>query len=300
MDKSDLKHGETLDIISSSLVKEAFETGEEFSKKEITDLTQLPAQVVSKLIDRMVESGEIKKKGLNRFVINKNHSFYLCIKVIPEKFESVLFNSIYSITERKSMINTSGSFEESLISIIDEILKNYKLVCIAVGVQMPVKDGVIYKDGDAFNLKSYLEQQFQLPVIIEKDINIVCLGNIAVNQIQFLDDEYTVCLHISKTSVQCGLIYKTEVLTGFQGMAGEIGQLYKGDENALIQNILNLINAMFNPKTVIIYNETGDTGIETKLKQIENQNVFYASDYKDKYEKGFVYLMKKRTALFSW
>ena len=303
-----IKHSDTLDNISYSLVKEAFETGSEFSKKELAELTQLPPEIVTALIKRMLESGEIKKSGLSKFVINKNYKFYLCIKIKPETIDWIVFDSTYSETARKS-VHKSVLDLQQLAEIIESVRKDYNLACIALGVQMPVKDGIICKDGGSFNLKEQLEQQFQLPVFIEKEINLVCFGNISENQIQFLDDEYSVCLHISKTGIQCGLIYKTEVLTGFQGMAGEVGQLNIGgsilnqmtqnsvaDAEELLQHLIQIVNVMYNPKTIIIYNELKNS--KSKAAASGNQKIIYASDYEAKYESGFVYFIKKRTSIF--
>ena len=173
-----IKHSDTLDNISYSLVKEAFETGSEFSKKELAELTQLPPEIVAALIKRMLESGEIKKSGLSKFVINKNYVFYLCIKIKPETIDWIVFDSTYSEAARKS-VHKSALDLQQLAEIIDSVCKDYNLACIALGVQMPVKDGIICKNGGSFNLKEQLEQQFQLPVFIEKEINLVCFGSIS-------------------------------------------------------------------------------------------------------------------------
>ena len=304
-----IKHSDTLDNISYSLVKEAFETGSEFSKKELAELIQLPLVIVAALIRRMLESGEIKKSGLSKFVINKNYKFYLCIKIKPETIDWIVFDSTYSEAARKSVQKNALDLQIQLAEIIDSVRKDYNLACIALGVQMPVKDGIICKDGGSFNLKEQLEQQFQLPMFIEKEINLVCFGNISEKQIQFLDDEYSVCLHISTTGIQCGLIYKSEVLTGFQGMAGEVGQLNIGgsilnqmaqngmtDAEELLQHLIQIVNVMYNPKTIIIYNELKNS--KPKAAAAGNQKIIYASDYEAKYELGFVYLIKKRTSIF--
>ena len=141
-----IKYSDTLDNISYSLVKEAFETGSEFSKKELAELTQLPPEIVTALIKRMLESGEIKKSGLSKFVINKNYKFYLCIKIKPETIDWIVFDSTYSETARKS-VHKSALDLQQLAEIIDSVRKDYNLACIALGVQMPVKDGIICKDG---------------------------------------------------------------------------------------------------------------------------------------------------------
>lgn len=309
MKESASNHADTLDNISYSLVKEAFETDGEFSKKELAAITQLPVKVVSQLIDRMLESGEIKKSGLSKFIINKNYMFYLCIKIKPKTIVWIVFDSTYSEAARKSVQKSALDLQIQLAEIIDSVRKDYNLACIALGVQMPVKDGIICKDGGSFNLKKQLEKKYGLSVFIEKEINLICFGNISEKQIQFLDDEYSVCLHISKTGVQCGLIYKTEVLTGFQGMAGEIGQLNINgrtlnqtaqnevtDAEELLQNLIQIVNVMYNPKTIIIYNELKNS--KAKATAPENQKIIYASDYEAKYESGFVYFIKKRTSIF--
>ncbi|MBR4824393.1 MAG: ROK family protein [Spirochaetaceae bacterium] len=302
-------HSDTLDNISYSLVKEAFETGSDFSKKELAGLTQLPLEIVAALIERMLVSGEIKKSGLGKFVINKNYVFYLCIKVKPKTIDCIVFDSTYSEAARKSTEKSVLDLQVQLAGIIDNVRKNYNLACIALSVQLPVKGGIIYENGKVFDLKTQLEQKYRISVFIEKEINLVCFGNISEKQIQFLDDEFSVCLHISETGIQCGLIYKTEVLTGFQGMAGEIGLLNIGgstlnqmaqnsttDAEKLLQNLIKTVNVMYNPKTVIVYNELQNSKSESAVSK--NQTIIYAADYEAKCESGFIYLIKKRTSIF--
>ena len=305
MKESASNHADTLDNISYSLVKEAFETGGEFSKKELAGLTQLPVKVVSKLIDRMLESGEIKKRGFDRFAINKNHLHFLCIKIKPETIVWIVFDATYSVVDRAGRANAK-QLDETVDEVVAEACKNYKLGCIAVSVQYAVKDGVIYKDGAAaFNLQALLEQKYSVPAVVEKEINLACFGEICGHEMQFLDDEYTACLRIANDSVQCSLVYKTNMLTGFQGKAGAsitanlIGNTKVGQEEAVLRAV-KAVNSFFNPKTIIIYKDNADKAEAENLKSCEVQNIVFASDYEAKCEKGFVYLIKKRTAVFSW
>lgn len=305
MKESASNHTDTLDNISYSLVKEAFETGEEFSKKELAVLTQLPVKVVSQLIDRMIESGEIKKQGFDRFAINKNHLHFLCIKIEPEKVERIIFDATYSIVDRADRAGVE-KFDKTVDEVVAEVCKSYKLGCIAVSVQCAAKDGIIYKDGAAaFNLQAYLEQKYSVPAVVEKEINLACFGEICGHEMQFLDDEYTACLRLSNSGVQCSLVYKTNVLTGFQGKAGAsatanlIGNTKAGQEEAVLRAV-KAVNSFFNPKTIIIYKDNADKAETENLKSCEAQNIVFAADYEAKCEKGFVYLIKKRTAVFSW
>ena len=291
-------HSDTLDNISYSLVKETFETGKEFSQKEVAELTQLPLKIVCRLIEQMTAAGEIQKKGLNKFIINRNHSFFLCVKVGAEKVDCIVFDSTYSVAARTSREKPESDLLNLLVEIVDDIRAERNLACIAIGIQASVKDGIVYNaGGKKLDLKAQLEQKYSVPVFIEKEINLVCYGNISEKQIQFLDDEYSVCLNISKTGVHCGLIYKTEVLTGFQGRAGEIGLADISGKNPLSE-ALKFINAVFSPKTVIVYNAPENAEPEVKPGTGSEQNIVFASDYEAKCEKGFVYLIKKRTSIF--
>ena len=148
-------------------------------------------------------------------------------------------------------------------------------------MQCAVKDGVIYKDGAAaFNLQAYLEQKYSVPAVVEKEINLACFGEICGHEMQFLDDEYTTCLRLSNSGVQCSLVYKTNVLTGFQGKAGAsatanlIGNTKAGQEEAVLRAI-KAVNSFFNPKTIIIYKDNADKAEAENLKSCEAQNIVF-------------------------
>lgn len=303
---------DTLDAINYSLVKETFETAEEFSVKEIAAITQLPVPVVSKIIERMIDTGEIQKKAFNKYIINKNHSYCLCIRIENEKIECFLYDSTYSIIAENEVKKTSYSLIKLLTESIEELYLDYKLSCIAVSVHDAVKDGIIYKDDTStssertfeneFNLQIYLEEKFSVPVIIEKEINLACLGAVCEKEIQFIEDEYTACLRISDSCIQCGLVYKTNVLTGFQGSAGSLNKFFYGTNSGqdILSAAVKTVNDLFNPKTIIIYKDNTDKTETEKLKPCKGQNIVFAQDYETKCLSGFVYLMKKKTAVFSW
>lgn len=75
---------------------------------------------------------------------------------------------------------------------------------------------------DAFPLRSYLQKEFQIPIILEDDANSAAIGEHLMGAGKGYNNFAYVTI---STGIGCGLILNNNLYTGSKGWAGEIGHI---------------------------------------------------------------------------
>ena len=128
---------------------------------------------------------------------------------------------------KRNPIDPSLSLEEYLISLLHKTKSDLPktpcgLVGISIGIYGVVCDDLVlftpYYDLKHSNLKNYLEEEFQVPVIVENEANLSVIGEAACAE----HFKNMIFLNIHE-GVGMGILIDGELYTGQNGYAGEFG-----------------------------------------------------------------------------
>lgn len=316
--------------INISLVKECFETGESYSKQAVADLTQLSFPTVSRVIDEMVKSNELLESGKESssggrrafsYTINADKSYSLIITVHHKKIMYSLYNALYKRILSNEIAVLDKIFYPKIIECIEKYSKSYNLGSISLGVPGSVFDGNIqeidtFEDLRQIPIQKELNEMFNIPVVLENDINAACLGLFNSNKNHNNFEDTLACLFISENGPGCGFIVNEKVYHGFSGFAGEIGyNLYKNnisfqemiinhlseiDKTDFIAKLLICIISTINPKKIVIFKSFFCDNISNELiKKVQNHipangipKIVFCEEFFNNYEKGLLELAK--------
>ncbi|OQX79390.1 MAG: hypothetical protein B6D56_07110 [Candidatus Omnitrophica bacterium 4484_70.1] len=122
---------------------------------------------------------------------------------------------------------TIAIFSELFTEILDQSKEYQSYICgvgLALGGVVDKKEGVVYwpqrEDTHyvyiSIPLKSYLEEKFKLPIVLENDANAAAYAEYLLNVTHYKNLIYMF------SGVGCGIIINGELYRGSRGMAGEL------------------------------------------------------------------------------
>ncbi|MBN1068104.1 ROK family protein [Clostridium botulinum] len=118
---------------------------------------------------------------------------------------------------------------DKLILGIKETWADKEIISVGVGCPGPldIKSGTILvtpnlRTWEYFKLKEYLENKFDLPVFVNNDANIAGYSEAMVGAGKGAESVYYMTL---STGIGGGFIYKGEIVSGFNSIAAEIGNM---------------------------------------------------------------------------
>jgi predicted NBD/HSP70 family sugar kinase len=121
--------------------------------------------------------------------------------------------------------------EESLLSVLAEAgRERSELRGIGIGVprsiELSVADGLSVTDASAetwsdFPIKERMEAAFGVPTFVDNDVNLLALGE---QRSLWPDTDVLLCVKVGSV-IGCGVVINGEVVSGAQGLAGNIGHI---------------------------------------------------------------------------
>jgi len=118
---------------------------------------------------------------------------------------------------------------DKLISGIEERWTNKEIIAVGVGCPGPldIRSGTILvapnlRTWEYFKVKEYLENKFNLPVAVNNDANLAGYSEAVVGAGKGAESVYYITL---STGVGGGFVYKGEIVSGFNSLAAEIGNM---------------------------------------------------------------------------
>jgi glucokinase len=153
---------------------------------------------------------------------------------------------------RKSRFNTQLSKEETLSQFIAFIKPRINPQVAGIGIGVPsvvdVEQGIVFNAAnipswDRVNLKSILEDEFGLPVVVNNDVNCFALGEHQFGLAKGMKNMVGIS---SGTGLGSGIIIDNQLFNGSNCGAGEIGLLYYLEHNIEYYASGNLFHVHFN------------------------------------------------------
>ncbi|WP_207671448.1 ROK family transcriptional regulator [Clostridium thermarum] len=219
------------------------------TKAELSKYCGISSPTVGKVLETLRKNEEIIELGYDdssggrramRYSINAEK--ILGLTLFLEQKETIY--SVYKCTgETLISGRLDGEFLKSLDSIemiVSGLLKEHpNIASISIGVPGAVKNGEIFfiPDYDAFkgvNLKKYFEERFNLPVVIENDMNAAVIGyHEVLKQTSLkieepldskakLHDISITYLYLGNNGPGTGILINGEVVRGSTCFAGEV------------------------------------------------------------------------------
>ncbi|GMK37376.1 hypothetical protein PCCS19_04290 [Paenibacillus sp. CCS19] len=255
--------------------------------------------------------------------------FMLGLAIFVENTETnyTIFNCIGEIKEEGRMPSVLQENPHLLGNHIESLIERFpRLRSAAVGVPGAVSNGQIifippypnFLDND---LKEAFESRFQIPVVIENDMNASVLGFASNNEIE---NESLVYLYFGQNGPGSGIMINGDVVRGSTFFAGEIALMPQYDNKTFIQalkvggsdneirtssvptdedqidavaRLIATFTAITNPKAVIFCNDEIDEELLAQIKErsakympMKHLPVLLKSDFKEDYLSGLQHL----------
>ena len=138
--------------------------------------------------------------------------------------------------------------KEDIFNCIRDVRKNYEVYGIAIstaGMVDPVSYKIVhansnFKDYIGFDWKEAINNEFNLPVVVENDVKSAALGEYSFGRAKGYKSVFVLTLG---TGIGGALVVDGEIYRGFSGHAGEIGYMrVDGNEFEKIASASALVN----------------------------------------------------------
>jgi len=216
------------------------------SRTKISDITDLGLSTVSNIVanlikkDLIYETGEEESSGGRRPILlefNCNDRFVLGIKIGLDGIVIGLINMKSQVLDKvftSSPVNQGeATIFEILIKAIQDLISENKIntdkvVGCGIGVSGFVnqKEGVLVYSKilswEKIRFKEFLEQKFNFPVFVDKDVNTLTLAEKRFGVGKKINN--FVCITIGK-GIGAGIVINGDIYHGSYGGAGDFGHI---------------------------------------------------------------------------
>lgn len=282
--------------VNTSLILKSIKDRVTATRSQIVEDTNISHTTVRAILKELIESEEIVVSGLDessggrraeRYKINAGKKHILSISIERNKMFSRVVNIVGDIVEEKQ-INLNGLDDnKAILEEIDILSERYKdIKCIGVSVPGIVTSkgylsGLGVDDWREINLKELIEARYNIPTILENDLNSIALGFSKA----YKENGNIVYLSFTTLGAGAGIIINGNLLRGENGYAGEIGIMPMGNSflnnmilNDLddieycttIVNTIKIISSILNPKIIVLGGNSFRYELEYDIKERYN------------------------------
>ncbi|REE55333.1 transcriptional regulator [Paenibacillus taihuensis] len=272
------------------------------TKAELSQRLGISFPTISKFISQMEQDGEIRYTGdddssggrrAKRYSYDPEYMLGLAIFVEKDETKFSIFNCIGDIIEQGTDPSVLQHDPGQLADLIEDLIEKYpKLRSIAIGVPGAVDNGKViyippYKQFQDYDLKEEFEAKFQIPVVVENDMNASVLGYASNFE---LENESLVYLYFGQYGPGSGIMINGDVVRGNTFFSGEISLVPQYDNQNLVQalqgdephkrivlagdkqidavaRLVGTLGAIINPHAVIFNDDEVDEEILARIKE---------------------------------
>jgi hypothetical protein len=223
------------------------------TKVELSDKLGISFPTISKFLSQMEAEGELFSAGLDdssggrrakRYTYNPEYRLGLAIFLEGTETNYIVFNCLGEV---KDFGKTSSVLMDEdiklLTNYVEAIKEEYpKISAVSIGVPGSVDNGRIfyipgYEHLQNFDLKTYLENLFSIPVVIENDMNAAVLGY--YDSKGFGKDKSLVYLYSGQNGPGAGIMVNGVVVRGSTNFSGEVSFIPQYDDRNFGQALDN-------------------------------------------------------------
>lgn len=319
--------------INTSLILQKLKKMGSATKAELSEVTGISATTVRSLLAELVEQNEVISLGLDessggrraeRYEINLNNRLALAVYYCDKHINYCISNSIGEIIEDRDVNSNCENYYEAIDEFLEEMLrKNKSIRTIGIGVPGVVEEGSYYagkmlNDWKEINIGAEIEQKYNIPVVLENDLNAISLGyslnlmkKLNVDDLDILNMIY---IHFTEAGAGAGIISNGELVRGSRNFAGELGFLPMDDGRHLnyilsnnpddgayvdiVSRVIATVNCIINPDFVVIGGEIFRFDLQEKIVQKCNQyianniipDIYFSNDSRKDYLTGLTHV----------
>ncbi|MFE5319429.1 ROK family protein [Paenibacillus sp. NPDC056579] len=272
------------------------------TKAELSQRLGISFPTISKFMAQMEKDGEIRYTGdddssggrrAKRYTYDPEYMLGLAIFLEKDETNYSIFNCIGEVKEQGTKPSVLHQEVQMLADLIEALIEKYpRLRSIAIGVPGAVNNGKIifippYQQFLDYDLKEEIESRFQIPVVVENDMNASVLGYASNLEIE---NESLVYLYFGQNGPGSGIMIHGEVLRGSTFFSGEISFVPQYDNQSFLQalqtndrNRRNLLagdsqmdavarliatfTAILNPKAVVFCDDEADEALLARVAE---------------------------------
>lgn len=293
------------------------------TKPELAKMSGLSVVTVNNLLHELVESGECFEvnhadstggRPALRFKYNPGFRIFLTICLAEYQGKETINLSICDLNG-DILKESFHQYETVDMILLDNLINNFiieypHISLIYVGIPgVEIKGSFLIMDFFNMkqdNLRKHLEQTYNVPILIENDVNAAIFGDSLETKKTFNSPYCSVGLYYpSKNPPGMGVVINGELFRGKNGLVGEIQNSSTPNiwnesamtgnklEEHIIQSII-VIQSLFDPDDLVLYGEYfNDDLIKKSLTQlnsifpnIELPNIKIVSDFYADYIRG--------------
>lgn len=302
--------------LNKQRIRNLIRDGQSFTKQSLSRKTGLSISTCGTIIKELLQANEINYITLasstggrpsKQYVINKEFGYILQMYFRQEAGYLSMHISIKNLTNEAVEHYSFDNDYIRLIEIqeeIEKIIAKYPILIISLGVPGVVERGFIkicaIKSLADLNLKNILEKKYNIPCVIENDVNMASLGYYKRHQ---FNQSFAYLYFPLKSHPGAGFIINDEIYHGYSNFTGEVsfmpvgyprpvqGRLEHEDFLKFVSNIVNAIECTINPKTIVISSLDLDENAIDRIKasRLTQGPIAFVDDFDEYYLEGLYY-----------
>lgn len=242
----DISRVNALGSAGASDLFQVLRDGRPRTRTELADLSGLARSTVALRVDSLMKLGLVGPAGgatstggrpSSQFALNSGNKFVLAVDIGASHVRIALTNlSGTPLIEDSTVLEVAQGPEVVLNWVIEagaSLFKNAKrstqdLLAIGVGLPGPVEHSSgrpinppIMPGWDRFDVPGRLQEHFDVPVLVDNDVNIMALGE---RELAWPGVENLIFVKVA-TGIGAGVISGGYLQRGAQGVAGDIGHV---------------------------------------------------------------------------
>lgn len=272
------------------------------TKAELSQRLGISFPTISKFMAQMEKDGEIRYtsdddsnggRRAKRYTYDPEYMLGLAIFIEKNETNYSIFNCIGEVKEQGTESSVLQQDEQPLADLIETLIEKYpRLRSIAIGVPGAVNNGKIifippYQQFSNYDLKGEFESKFQIPVVVENDMNASVLGYASNYE---LENESLVYLYFGQNGPGSGIMINGDVVRGSTFFSGEISfvpqfenqsflqalQMGQGNRRMMvagdnqtdaIARLIATFAAILNPRTVVFCDDEVDEVLLNRIAE---------------------------------
>lgn len=228
--------------INKTSILRVIQTEENVSRADIARKLKLTSATVCSNVSELIEKKIVKEVGVGEsktgrkpmyLAINGEGACSIGVYIYKDGVQAAVVNLLGTVIAQKDLPLICGkiNLEQAVIECINSVIRHVKdRQVIGIGIGM---HGIIDTDRNIsvfapamnlrnYDLKSYIEKQYHLPVFIENDANAMAIGESWYGRAKDIDNY--VFIDVGR-GIGAGIVINGNIFHGISSAAGEIGHI---------------------------------------------------------------------------
>lgn len=304
------------------------------TRAELAEFTQISATTVRSLLEELLRSGEITEtardessggRRAQRYCLNSQRNLVLLLYLEDTQLVYQVNDLLGNVLENGTAAALGDFKAPAVLGFISKCLARRPICAIGLGVPGIVENKRFFVSSGinqwgVDNLGEQIQRRFQLPVVLENDLNAIAFG-FAIRHAERqpacgFDSINIAYIHFNKSCAGAGIIINGKVVRGAKRFAGELGFLPMEENWSLdrllqsncsrdalasaVYRVVSIVNCVTNPSLIVIGGDlfSSDRIDLDRFKQYEAESGFslmqpeilLSSDYRQDYLTGLACL----------